>query len=64
MHHLANSMTELCHGGEHMTILMGKAFQCTAVLGKKLYLQFLVEVLICLYTSGWMNLDCLRFGVR
>ena len=45
-------------------MLVGRAFQCTTVLEKKLNFKLLAEVGFCLHAKGWMNLDSLRLGIK
>ena len=43
MHHLADSMTKLCHSVGSITMLVSRAFKCTIVLGKKLYIRIVIS---------------------
>ena len=61
MHHLADSMTKIlelnCVTVGSRTVQVVRASQCMIALWEKLYVQLFVEVEICLYARGWMNLD-------
>ena len=65
MHHLANdySITKLCHSREQDSAGMEGVpmYDC---LGEEAVFMIVVEVWICLYARGWMNLDSLRFGIK
>ena len=62
MHHLANSMTKLCHGREKNSAGW-EGVPLYGCSGEEAFF-IMVEVGLCLYARGWMHFDSLRLGIK